>query len=165
MSAISATARITPFLWFDNNAEEAVAFYLTVFRNSRRLDLPSSEAAPHKPGSAFVTIPFELDGQHFVALNGGPMFTFTEAVSFVIHCADQDEVDFYWTRLAEGGSEGRCGWLKDRFGLSWQVVPTHALDLLRHPKARQRFLSMTKFEIAELERAASEETPSSEQSR
>ncbi len=156
MSALPATPRITPFLWFDNNAEEAVTFYLSIFRNARRLDDPGTHPTPPSPQSAFLTIPFELDGQRFIALNGGPMFQFNEAVSFVVHCADQAEVDYYWTHLTEGGSEGRCGWLKDRFGLSWQVIPTRALELMRNPKALKRLMSMNKFDIAELERAANE---------
>jgi predicted 3-demethylubiquinone-9 3-methyltransferase (glyoxalase superfamily) len=148
MSVLENYPRITPFLWFDANAEEAVEFYLTVFRNSRRLDglRPSGQ----KP----LTIAFELDGQKFTALNGGPHFKFTEAVSFFVRCDSQEEVDYYWSKLTAGGSESRCGWLKDRFGLSWQIVPARLPELIRHPKAMEAMLKMSKLDIAELERAA-----------
>jgi predicted 3-demethylubiquinone-9 3-methyltransferase (glyoxalase superfamily) len=145
MSALQNFPRITPFLWFDSNAEEAVDFYLTVFRNSRRLDPPKKNA---------LTIAFELDGQTFTALNGGPMFKFTEAVSFVVRCDSQQEVDEYWSKLTAGGSESQCGWLKDKFGLSWQIVPAILPDLIRNPNAMQAMLKMKKLDIAELERAA-----------
>ncbi|HWE52794.1 MAG TPA: VOC family protein [Bryobacteraceae bacterium] len=151
MSALQSFPRITPFLWFDSNAEEAVEFYLTVFKNSRRLDgVTDSRASKGKA----LTIAFELDGQTFTALNGGPMFKFTEAVSFVVRCDSQQEVDEYWAKLSDGGSEGRCGWVKDKFGLSWQIVPGVLADLIRHPKALQAMLQMNKLDIAELERAA-----------
>ena len=154
MSALQGYPRITPFLWFDSNAEEAVEFYLTVFENSRRLD----ELRPAGDGSAPkgkpLTIAFELDGQIFTALNGGPMFHFTEAVSFVIRCDSQQHVDYYWSRLSDGGSEGQCGWLKDKFGLSWQVVPARLSELIRHPRAMEAMLQMKKLDIAQLERAA-----------
>jgi len=140
--------RITPFLWFDANAEEAVEFYLTVFRNSRRMD------GVRKADGSVLTIAFELDGQRFTALNGGPIFKFTEAVSFVVRCETQQEVDAYWAKLSEGGSEGQCGWLKDRFGLSWQVVPARLPELIKHPKAMQAMMGMKKIDLAELERAA-----------
>ncbi len=146
MSAFSNYPRITPFLWFDSNAEEAVEFYLSVFKNSRRLD------GVRSPGT--LTIAFELDGQTFTALNGGPYFKFTEAVSFVVRCDTQQEVDEYWSKLSAGGSESQCGWLKDKFGLSWQIVPAQLPDLIRHPKAMQAMMQMKKLDIAELERAA-----------
>jgi predicted 3-demethylubiquinone-9 3-methyltransferase (glyoxalase superfamily) len=152
MSIFEQHPRITPFLWFDNNAEEAVNFYLTVFKNSRRLDRlnnPGDNPVPAK----VLTISFELDGQKFTALNGGPMFKFTEAISFAIRCESQAEVDEYWEKLSAGGSEGQCGWLKDRFGLSWQVVPAVLPDLLKKPGAMQAMLKMKKLDIAELERA------------
>ncbi|MDQ2774024.1 MAG: VOC family protein [Acidobacteriota bacterium] len=156
MSALQGYPRITPFLWFDSNAEEAVEFYLTVFKNSRRLDkLPATEGGP-APKGRIVTIAFELDGQKFTALNGGPMFKFTEAVSFFVRCDSQQEVDDYWSKLSAGGSEGQCGWLKDKFGLSWQIVPTRLPDLIRQPKAMKAMLGMKKLDIAELERAAEE---------
>ena len=148
MSAFESFPRITPFLWFDSNAEEAVEFYLTVFRNSRRLDAPSPS------GKKPLTIAFELDGQKFTALNGGPHFKFNEAVSFFVRCDSQEEVDYYWSRLTAGGSESRCGWLKDQFGLSWQIVPARLPELIRHPKAMEAMLKMNKLDIAELDRAA-----------
>ncbi len=154
MSALQNFPRITPFLWFNSNAEEAVNFYLTVFKNSRRLDeLLTANDGPGDKGS-ILTIAFELEGQKFTALNGGPMFTFTEAVSFVVRCDSQHEVDDYWSKLSAGGSEGQCGWLKDKFGLSWQIVPSSLPDLVKHPKAMEAMLRMTKIDIAELENAA-----------
>jgi len=156
MSVFGSGPRITPFLWFDSNAEEAVEFYLTVFRNARRVDEMRTAPMPQNPTGGVLTVAFELDGQRFVALNGGPMFRFTEAVSFVVRCDSQEEADYYWSRLSDGGSEGRCGWLKDRFGLSWQVVPTRALELMRHPKALQALMGMGKLDIAALEKAAQE---------
>lgn len=151
MSAFENFPRITPFLWFDSNAEEAVNFYLTVFKNSRRLDAVDDSRGPKRK---ILTIAFELDGQTCTALNGGPMFQFTEAVSFVVRCDSQEEVDYYWSKLSAGGSEVQCGWLKDKFGLSWQIVPARLPDLIRHPKAMQAMLQMKKLDIAELERAA-----------
>ena len=137
MSALESSPRITPFLWFDSNAEEAVAFYLTVFKNSRRLDALRGSTDTHVPKGTVLTISFELDGQRFTALNGGPMFKFTEAVSFVVRCDTQQEVDEYWSKLSDGGSESQCGWLKDRFGLSWQIVPARLMELIKNPKAMQ----------------------------
>ena len=153
MSTLQSSPRITPFLWFDANAEEAVNFYLSVFKNSRRL---SEMRAPAELGgpSRILTIAFELDGQKFIALNGGPMFKFTEAVSFLVGCDSQQEVDEYWAKLSAGGSEGQCGWLKDRFGVSWQIVPARLPELIKNPKAMQAMLRMKKLDIAELERAA-----------
>jgi predicted 3-demethylubiquinone-9 3-methyltransferase (glyoxalase superfamily) len=154
MSLFQDAPRITPFLWFDANAEEAVAFYLTVFKNSRRLDgLRKTDDMPG-PKVGMLTIAFELDGQKFTALNGGPMFKFTEAISFVVRCDSQQEVDEYWSKLSAGGSESQCGWLKDKFGLSWQIVPARLPELIKHPKALQAMLKMKKLDIAELQRAA-----------
>ncbi len=154
MSTLEGYSRITPFLWFDSNAEEAVEFYLSVFKNSRRLDgLQRDGNKPVSKGSV-LTIAFELDGQQFTALNGGPMFKFTEAVSFLVRCDSQQEVDEYWSKLTAGGRESQCGWLKDKFGLSWQIVPARLPDLIKHPKAMQAMLQMKKLDIAELERAA-----------
>jgi predicted 3-demethylubiquinone-9 3-methyltransferase (glyoxalase superfamily) len=153
VSALENFPRITPFLWFDANAEEAVEFYLTVFKNSRRLDQLHNDDGRGSQGS-ILTIAFELDGQKFTALNGGPMFKFTEAVSFVVRCDSQEEVDYYWSTLSAGGSEIQCGWLKDKFGLSWQIVPARLPDLIQHPNAMQAMLKMKKLDIAELERAA-----------
>jgi predicted 3-demethylubiquinone-9 3-methyltransferase (glyoxalase superfamily) len=155
-----ATEPFTTCLWFDTQAEEAAQFYTSVFKDSR-MDRVSryGEAGP-RPAGMVMTAEFELNGQKFLALNGGPEFTFTEAISFQIPCTGQDEVDYYWDRLtADGGQPGPCGWLKDRFGLSWQVVPTVLASLLSDPdpekatRANQAMLSMGKLDIAELERA------------
>ena len=154
MSALESFPRITPFLWFDSNAEEAVDFYLTVFKNSRRLDDLRNADDTVGPKGKVLTIAFELDGQRFTALNGGPLFKFNESVSFVVRCDSQQEVDDYWAKLTAGGAESQCGWLKDKFGLSWQIVPARLPDLIKHPKALQAMLKMKKLDIAELERAA-----------
>ena len=161
MSALEKFPRVTPFLWFDSNAEEAVDFYLSIFKNSRRLDelrMPENLETPGgaPPSKAKVwTIGFEIDGQSFTALNGGPMFKFNEAVSFVVRCDSQEEIDYYWAKLTAGsGGESQCGWLKDKFGLSWQVVPGNIGQLLSHPKAMQVLMGMKKINIAELEQAA-----------
>jgi predicted 3-demethylubiquinone-9 3-methyltransferase (glyoxalase superfamily) len=150
----------TPCLWFDGQAEQAADHYIAIFPNSEILRV--AHYGPDMPGveGQVMTVDFRLDGQRYVALNGGPEFTFTEAISFQIHCADQDEVDHYWTRLADGGEEGPCGWLKDRFGVSWQVVPTRLVELMTDPdpgrarRATRAMLSMRKIDIAGLERAA-----------
>lgn len=135
-------------LWFDGNAEEAVDFYVSVFKNSRRLD-------EFRMDGKVLTVAFELDGARFTALNGGPQFKFTEAVSFVILCDSQEEIDYYWSKLtAGGGEESMCGWLKDRFGLSWQVTPRRIGELLRDPRAMQAMFTMRKLDIAALEQAA-----------
>jgi predicted 3-demethylubiquinone-9 3-methyltransferase (glyoxalase superfamily) len=153
MSALETFPRITPFLWFDANAEEAVDFYLTIFKNSRRLDVLRDVPGTPNP-TGVLTISFELDGEKFTALNGGPKFKFTEAISFTVRCDTQQEVDHFWSKLSAGGSESQCGWLKDKFGLSWQIVPARLPDLLKHPKAVQAMMQMKKLDIAELERAA-----------
>ena len=152
--------KITPFLWFDTEGEDAAEFYVSVFPNSRIVDVTHyGEAGPRAEGTV-MTVAFELDGQRFVALNGGPDFTFSEAISFEVECEDQDEVDSYWNTLSEGGEQGPCGWLKDKFGLSWQIVPRRLTELLSDPdtaKAQRvmgAMLQMRKIEIAELERAA-----------
>ena len=152
--------RITPFLWFDGQAEEATSFYVGIFPNSKVLDVTRcGDAGPGPQGSVLVTS-FELDGKRFNALNGGPNFRFNEAVSFVIECADQAEVDWYWERLSDGGSTNACGWLKDRFGVSWQVTPIVMLELLNDPdpgraeRAMRAMMTMTKFDIAALQAAA-----------
>jgi predicted 3-demethylubiquinone-9 3-methyltransferase (glyoxalase superfamily) len=149
MCALEKHPRVTPFLWFNANAAEAVEFYLSVFENSRRLDELKHEGK-------VLTIAFEIDGQRLTAFNGGPMYKFTEAISMVVRCDSQDEVDYYWSRLAEGGKEIQCGWLRDRFGLCWQVVPARLPDLLKSPRAMQAMMQMKKLDIAELERAAQE---------
>jgi predicted 3-demethylubiquinone-9 3-methyltransferase (glyoxalase superfamily) len=154
MSAFESFPRISPFLWFDTNAEEAVAFYLSVFKNSRRFGELRSTGDGPVPKGDILTIAFELDGQKFTALNGGPMFKFTEAISFMVRCDSQEEVDDYWSKLSAGGSEIQCGWLKDKFGLCWQIVPARAFELFKNPKAFQAMMKMKKIDIAELERAA-----------
>lgn len=154
MSSLSSNSRITPCLWFDQNAEEAVDFYISVFPNSRRIsELRNTGDAPG-PKGGILTIEFELDGQRFVALNGGPQYKFNEAVSFVVNCETQKEIDYYWSKLSAGGQEIQCGWLKDKFGLCWQVTPTRIAELLRTPKAMQAMMKMVKLDIAELEHAA-----------
>jgi predicted 3-demethylubiquinone-9 3-methyltransferase (glyoxalase superfamily) len=154
--------RITPFLWFDHQAEEAARFYTSVFPNSTIVKvIRYGGAGPGPPGSV-MTVEFQLDGQAFVALNGGPHFEFTEAVSFVVNCQTQDEVDAYWEKLSAGGAEVQCGWLKDRFGLSWQIVPTGLPELLSDPdpeksqRVLQAMLTMKKLDIRALRRAHEE---------
>jgi predicted 3-demethylubiquinone-9 3-methyltransferase (glyoxalase superfamily) len=151
---------IVPNLWFDTEAEEAAAFYVSVFPSSRVVQtLRYTEAGPGEPGTV-VTVEWELGGQRFVGINGGPRFPFTEAVSFQVDCADQAEVDHYWERLTEGGEEVQCGWLKDRFGVSWQVVPIGLAELLADPdgeraaRATTAMLGMKKLDIAALRAAA-----------
>src|SRR5579862_6732547 len=151
--------KITPFLWLDHQAEEAAQFYVSIFPNSAVGKIARyTDAGPGPKGSA-MTVAFHLDGQPFTALNGGPIFKFTEAVSFVVHCETQAEVDRFWERLSEGGAKGQCGWLKDKFGLSWQVVPTALFDLVQDqdPAKVQRvmkaMMQMKKLDIAGLENA------------
>jgi len=156
MSPIADPPRITPFLWFDSNAEEAVDFYLSVFKNARRLGEMRNPGGAPGPKGSILTLSFELDGLRFIALNGGPNYKFNEAVSFVVRCDSQQEIDHYWEKLTAGGSEIACGWLRDKFGLCWQIVPAHLAELIRHPAAMQAMMKMKKFDIAELERAASE---------
>jgi predicted 3-demethylubiquinone-9 3-methyltransferase (glyoxalase superfamily) len=151
---------IAPCLWFDTAAEEAARFYTEVFPDSRITEVSYYGEAGPRPAGTVMVVSFVLDGQRFLALNGGPEFTFNEAISFQIDCASQDEVDRYWEQLSEGGEQGPCGWLKDRYGVSWQVVPTRLPELLASPdrEAAQRvmasMLKMGKIEVAELERAA-----------
>ena len=130
--------KITPCLWFDQDGEDAAEFYVSVFPNSRIVDVARYGEAGPRPAETVMTVSFELDGQSFVALNGGPEFTFNEAISFQVGCETQDEVDAYWSKLADGGEEGPCGWLKDRFGVSWQIVPTALPRLLRTRTRRSR---------------------------
>jgi predicted 3-demethylubiquinone-9 3-methyltransferase (glyoxalase superfamily) len=154
MSDLQDFPRITPFLWFDANAEEAVEFYLSIFKNSCRLGEFRTPDESGGPQGKILTMSFELDGQKFTALNGGPTFKFNEAISFVVRCDSQQEVDEYWSKLSAGGREIECGWLKDKFGVSWQIVPARLPDLIKHPKAMQAMMTMKKLDIAELERAA-----------
>ena len=150
---------ITPFLWFDHQAEEAAAFYTSIFPNSKIIRVVRySEAGPGAAGSA-MTVEFQLQGQSFVALNGGPHFKFTEAISFVVNCSTQEEVDRYWEKLSAGGAEVECGWLKDKFGLSWQVVPTVLPELLsdsdadKSGRVMRAMLKMKKLDIRALKQA------------
>jgi predicted 3-demethylubiquinone-9 3-methyltransferase (glyoxalase superfamily) len=151
---------ITPCLWFDTQGEEAAEFYTSIFPNSRILHVARYGEAGPRPAGTVMTVAFELDGQKFVALNGGPEFLFSEAISFQVDCRSQEQVDEYWDRLAEGGEEGPCGWLKDRFGLSWQIVPTRLTELLDDPdpvlsqRVMSAMLQMKKIDIATLEEAA-----------
>ena len=153
--------KITPFLWFDTEGEDAAEFYVSVFPNSRIVDVQHYGEAGPRPAGSVMTVEFELEGQRFVALNGGPDFTFNEAISFEVECGDQDEIDGYWTALTEGGGQpGPCGWLKDKFGVSWQIVPRRLTELLadsdraKAQRVMAAMLQMGKIEIAELERAA-----------
>ena len=158
--------KITPFLWFDNNAEGAVDFYISIFKNSKsgnalRYDEEGAKVSGQPKGSV-MTIPFQINGQDFVALNGGPYFKFTEAISFVVNCESQEEINYYWEKLSEGGDEKAqmCGWLKDKFGLSWQIVPTVLSKYLsdkdgkKSLRVMQAMLQMKKIDIATLEKAA-----------
>jgi len=152
--------KIAPCLWFDNQGEEAATFYTSVIPNSRITEVTRyGKAGPGEEGTV-MTVSFSLDGQDYVALNGGPAFTFSEAISLQVYCGSQDEVDDYWAKLSEGGEEGPCGWLKDRYGLSWQIVPTALLELTADPdrgradRAFEAMLQMKKIDIAELYRAA-----------
>jgi predicted 3-demethylubiquinone-9 3-methyltransferase (glyoxalase superfamily) len=155
--------RITPNLWFDTEGLEAAEFYVSVFPNSEIKNVSYHGEAGPGPAGTVLTVDFALDGQEYTAINGGPEFTFDEAISLLINCADQDEVDYYWTKLSEGGEEGPCGWLKDRFGLSWQVIPAALGELLSDPdegraqRAMKAMLGMKKIDVATL-RAAADQT-------
>jgi predicted 3-demethylubiquinone-9 3-methyltransferase (glyoxalase superfamily) len=151
--------KISPFLWFDNQAEEAATFYTSIFPNSKIVKVARyGEAGPGKPGTA-MTVEFQLEGQTFLALNGGPRFKFTEAISFMVNCQSPEEVDAYWEKLTAGGAESQCGWLKDKFGLSWQIVPAGLTALLSDPdpdrskRAMKAMLAMKKLDIRALKRA------------
>jgi len=151
--------KITPFLWFDNQAEEAAKFYVSLFPNSRIVDITRYGEGGPQPTGTVMTVVFELDGQRIVALNGGPMFKLSEAFSLSIECKDQQEVDHFWNKLSAGGLEQPCGWLKDRFGLSWQVTPKAAIEMLTDPdphkaqRATEAMMAMKKFDIAAMQRA------------
>jgi len=151
--------KITPFLWFDDKAEEAMNFYVSIFKNSKRGRISRyGEAGPGPKGTVMVAT-FQLEGQDFMALNGGPHFKFTEAISLVVNCETQDELDAFWEKLSEGGSKGQCGWLKDKYGLSWQVVPTALGKLMSDPdpekskRVMTAMLKMTKMDIQGLQQA------------
>jgi predicted 3-demethylubiquinone-9 3-methyltransferase (glyoxalase superfamily) len=151
---------ITPCLWFDTEAEDAARFYTSVFPNSKIVETLHYGSAGPRPEGMVMTVSFDLDGRRFVALNGGPDFKFNEAISFEVGCATQEEVDRFWSTLSEGGEEGPCGWLKDKFGVSWQIVPTRLTELIADPdreksqRVMAAMLTMKKIEIDELERAA-----------
>jgi predicted 3-demethylubiquinone-9 3-methyltransferase (glyoxalase superfamily) len=152
--------RITPNLWFDTQAEEAAEFYVSIFPNSKVTDVTYYTDAGPRPAGTVLTVSFLLDGQEITAINGGPEFTFSEAVSLLINCADQDEVDYYWAKLTDGGEESQCGWLKDRYGLSWQVVPEGWASLFtdadpaRVDRVMQAMFQMRKLDLAALQAAA-----------
>ena len=155
--------KITPFLWFNDQAEEAATFYASIFKNSKIVDIArydeAEAAASGRPKGTVMMVTFELEGQTFTALNGGPVFRFTEAISFLVNCETQQEVDELWEKLSEGGEKGRCGWLKDRYGVSWQIVPTVLGELLRDKDAEKTqrvmkaMLQMDKIDIRALKQA------------
>ncbi|WP_142604577.1 VOC family protein [Solitalea koreensis] len=151
--------KITPFLWFANNAEEAVNFYISIFKDAKIVSVSRYGDAGPGPKGSVMTATFQLFGQDYIALNGGPMFKFTEAISFVVNCETQTEVDVYWDKLSEGGEKSRCGWLKDKFGLSWQIVPVALSELMRHKdpekskRVMQAMLKMDKLDIEILKNA------------
>jgi predicted 3-demethylubiquinone-9 3-methyltransferase (glyoxalase superfamily) len=153
------TEGFTTCLWFDGQAEEAADYYTSIFKNSKLGKVGRyTEAGPRTPGSV-LAVEFELNGQKFVALNGGPEFKFNEAISFQIFCADQDELDYYWNKLTEAGEEVACGWLKDKYGVSWQIIPTGLIELISDPdpekakRATEAMLAMTKLDLAAVQRA------------
>jgi predicted 3-demethylubiquinone-9 3-methyltransferase (glyoxalase superfamily) len=151
--------KITPFLWFDHQAEEAANFYVSIFKNSKISTVNRYGEAGPGPKGTVMTIAFQLDGQEFVALNGGPLFPFTQAISFVVNCETQEEVDELWEKLSAGGKQQKCAWLTDKFGVPWQIVPTQLVTLLSDPdpvksaRVMQAMLQMTKIDIAALKRA------------
>jgi predicted 3-demethylubiquinone-9 3-methyltransferase (glyoxalase superfamily) len=153
------TQKINPCLWFDVNAEEAVNFYISIFKNSKIDILTRYGKNAPLPEGTVLTIAFQLHGQHFLALNGGPAFTFSEAISFIVNCDSQEELDYFWSKLSEGGREVQCGWLKDRFGLSWQIVPTRLAQLMKSGdteksgRVMQALMQMVKIDIAGLQAA------------
>lgn len=152
--------QITPNLWFDTQGREAAEFYVSVFPNSKITNVSYYNEAGPRPAGTVLTVDFLLDGQPYTAINGGPQFRFDEAISLLINCADQDEVDYYWEKLSEGGEEGQCGWLKDRFGLSWQVVPPGMEEMFADPdkgraeRAMKAMLGMRKIDLAAIQAAA-----------
>ncbi len=152
--------RITPNLWFDTEGEQAAEFYVSVFPNSKITNVTYYSEVGPGPAGTVLTVDFELDGQEYTAINGGPLFPFTEAVSFVVNCADQDEVDYYWEKLGAGGDGGQCGWLKDRYGLSWQIIPPGFAEIMADPdpergkRAMKAMLGMQKLDLDALRAAA-----------
>jgi predicted 3-demethylubiquinone-9 3-methyltransferase (glyoxalase superfamily) len=151
--------KITPFLWFDGNTEDAMNFYTSIFKSAKIKNVSRYGDAGSEPKGSVITASFELEGQEFIALNGGPLFRFTEAISFVVNCKTQNEVDMFWEKLSEGGKKSQCGWLKDKFGLSWQIVPTKLDELMASGDAEKSnrvmmaMLKMTKMEIDVLQKA------------
>lgn len=151
--------KITPFLWFDDQAEEAAKFYVSIFKNSKITGITYYGENSQKPEGTVMTVNFQLEGQDFIALNGGPYFTFTPAISLFVNCQNQAEVDDLWERLTEGGEKEQCGWLKDKYGVSWQIVPMELLDLInssdaeRSQRATQAMLQMVKIDIAKIKQA------------
>jgi predicted 3-demethylubiquinone-9 3-methyltransferase (glyoxalase superfamily) len=154
-----AQQKITPFLWYDGDAEEAVDHYVSIFREAKVLSVVRCGDVGPGPKGSVLTIQFQLEGQQFVALNGGPQFRFTEAISLMVNCTTQAEIDALWSKLSDGGEESQCGWLKDRYGLSWQITPAKLLDMLRDPdparaaRVMQAMLPMRKLDLARLEAA------------
>ena len=157
---MATLSKITPCLWFDTEGEEAATFYTGIFENSRITHVTRYGSAGPRPEGTVMTVNFELDGQEFIALNGGPEFSFSEAISFQVNCESQEEVDTFWSRLSDGGQEGPCGWLKDKYGVSWQIVPIMMDELIRDPdhekaqRVMKAMLGMGKLDVAELQRAA-----------
>ncbi len=158
--SMATLTRITPCLWFDTQGEEAAIFYTSIFKSSRILHVTRYGSAGPRPEGMVMTVNFELDGQEFIALNGGPEFTFNEAISFQVSCETQEEVDEFWAKLSEGGEEGPCGWLKDKYGVSWQIVPVALHQLIGDPdpersqRAMKAMLGMRKLDVAAIARAA-----------
>ena len=160
MMKTKISQKLTPFLWFNDNAEEAANFYTSIFEDSKVITVTRYGAAGPGPKGSVMTVKFQIDGQEFVALNGGPHFTFTEAISFVVNCDTQEEINAFWEKLSAGGEKSRCGWVKDKFGLSWQIVPSVLSELMaddveRADRVMQALLGMDKLNIAALEEAAS----------
>jgi len=157
---MATLTRITPCLWFDTQGEEAAQLYTSIFENSRITLVTHYGSAGPRPAGMVMMVVFELAGQEFIALNGGPEFTFDEAVSFQVNCESQEEIDYFWAKLSDGGEEGPCGWLKDRFGVSWQITPTSMYDMMRDPdtekmqRVMKAVLGMGKLDLAELQRVA-----------
>lgn len=151
--------KITPYLWFDDQAEEAARFYTSIFKNSRITSITHYGENSQQPEGTVMTVAFRLDGQDFVALNGGPYFSFTPAISLFVNCKDQEEVDHFWAQLTEGGEEDQCGWLKDKFGVSWQIIPAELLELInssdaeKSQRATQAMLQMVKIDISKIRQA------------
>jgi predicted 3-demethylubiquinone-9 3-methyltransferase (glyoxalase superfamily) len=155
---MAKVSKIKPFLWFEHQAEEAAKFYTSIFRDSKMGKVARYPEGSPGPAGSVMTVEFQIEGQDFIALNGGPHFKFTEAISFVIECESQKEIDYYWDKLLAGGKAQQCGWLKDKYGLSWQVVPAGMEKLFSNPKKAQRamqaMLKMVKLDIGKLKEAA-----------